>query len=76
MKKITFYLSIYLILISITSFGQTNIFEMSDFESFQKIHKKIAIVPIDISIDPKSMPRDLSVDDLNKLHKNEALLLQ
>jgi hypothetical protein len=76
MRKFRFFFSIYLIMMFMTSFGQTSIFEMSDFESYQKIHKKIAIVPIDISIDPKSMPRDLTVDDLNKLHKNEALLLQ
>lgn len=76
MRKIKFFFSIYLMMIALSSFSQTSIFEMSDFENFQKVHKKIAIAPIDISVDPKSMPRDLTVDDLNKLHKSEALLLQ
>ena len=76
MRKIKFFFCAYLIMIGITAFSQTSMFEMSDFETYQRIHKKIAIAPIDISIDAKTMPRDLTVDDLKKLYKDEALLLQ
>ncbi len=76
MKKITFFICTIFMLNSLISYSQTSIFEMSDFVNYQRLHKKIAIAPFDISVDIKSMPRDLSFDDLNKLHKNEALLLQ
>lgn len=55
---------------------QSNIFEMNDFAAYQKVHKKVAIVPIEITVDMKSMPRELTVDDLEKLHKDESLFLQ
>lgn len=55
---------------------QSNIYEMNDFAVYQKLHKKVAIIPIDITIDIKSMPRDITVDDMDKLHKEESLFLQ
>jgi len=58
------------------SYSQSTIFKINDFTVYQKIHKKIAIIPIDITVDSKSMPRDLTVSDLNKLHEGESMFLQ
>jgi len=57
-------------------YSQSTIFRINDFTIYQKIHKKIAIIPIDITVDSKSMPRDLTVADLNKLHEGESMFLQ
>ncbi len=59
-----------------STYSQSTIFKINDFMVYQKIHKKIAIIPIDITVDSKSMPRDLTVDDLNKLHEDESMFLQ
>lgn len=71
----------YLVLCLLFAYGnqvnaQSNIYEMSDFSVYQKIHKKIAIIPITITVDIKSFPRDLTVDDMLKLHKDESVFLQ
>ena len=58
------------------TYSQSTIFKINDFTVYQKIHKKIAIIPIDITVDSKSMPRDLTVSDLNKLHEGESMFLQ
>lgn len=76
MKKLSLLLSVLITLVFVNAKGQSNIYEMSDFAFFQKLHKKIAIMPIDITVEIKSMPRDLTVDDLDKLHKDESLFLQ
>ncbi|MFZ4412176.1 MAG: hypothetical protein ACOYOV_03755 [Bacteroidales bacterium] len=59
-----------------TTYSQSTIFKINDFGVYQRIHKKIAIVPIDITVDSKSMPRDLTVADLDKLHQAESMFLQ
>lgn len=59
-----------------STYSQSTIFRINDFTMYQKIHKKIAIIPIDITVDSKSMPRDLTVADLDKLHAGESMFLQ
>lgn len=58
------------------AFSQSSIYEMKDFAVYQKMHKKLAIVPIEITVDIKSTPRDITVDEIDKLHKDESLFLQ
>lgn len=77
MKKLLLILTFGLFLLyGYQNYAQSNIYEMSDFSVYQKIHKKIAIIPILITIDVKSLPRDLTVDDMTKLHKDESVFLQ
>jgi len=77
MKKLLFLVTFSLLLVyGYNIQAQSNIYEMSDFSVYQKIHKKIAIIPIIITIDIKSLPRDLTVDDMTKLHKDESVFLQ
>lgn len=59
-----------------STYSQSTIFKINDFAVYQRIHKKIAIIPIDITVDSKSMPRDLTVADLDKLHQGESMFLQ
>jgi len=76
MKILRLFFSVLFTFSFLASNSQSAIYEMNDFVVYQKIHKKIAIVPIDITVDIKSMPRDITVDDLDKLHKDESLFLQ
>ncbi|MFZ4399094.1 MAG: hypothetical protein ACOYO1_03580 [Bacteroidales bacterium] len=76
MKITKLLLIIFLSAFISTTYGQSTIFKINDFTVYQKIHKKIAIIPIDITVDSKSMPRDLTVADLDKLHQGESMFLQ
>ncbi len=76
MRILKLLLSVLFLFIFTFANSQSNIYEMNDFAVYQKIHKKVAIIPIEITMDAKSMPRDIIVDDLDKLHKDESLFLQ
>ncbi|MCX6230443.1 MAG: hypothetical protein NTZ33_02755 [Bacteroidetes bacterium] len=74
--KISKLLFIVLFIASFTSTFSQKAYKIDDFMSYQKNHKIVAVVPIIISLDPKNMPRDLIVEDLDKLHESESMLLQ
>ncbi len=76
MKISKLLLIVFFTAIFSSTYSQSTIFKINDFSVYQKIHKKIAIIPIDITVDSKSMPRDLIVDDLDKLHEGESMFLQ
>ncbi len=76
MKISKLLLIVFLISMFSCAFSQTKEYRINNFVDYQKLHKTIAIVPIGITIDPKSMPRDLFVDDLDRIHEEESVLLQ
>ena len=51
-------------------------YQTSNFMEYQKSHKTVAIVPFGITLDHKSMPKNMGVEDLNKLQKDASLYLQ
>lgn len=76
MKNFKIILSLALISLLLASCSTVTIYQASNFTEYQKKQKTVAIVPFDITIDVKNLPKDLSVEDFNKLQKDESLFIQ
>lgn len=65
--------SFFLIVFSLSTLAQTNLYENPDFDTIAKTHKIIAIVPFktQVKLRPKQM-KDMNDEQLNRLEKAEG----
>lgn len=52
------------------------VYKDQDFSSYQSEHKKVALLPFDVSIDTKNLPKDTNLDFLVDAEKEEGYLFQ
>lgn len=71
------HFSIYLILFSffLTSCGPT-IYLSEDFSLVSKSHKRVAILPLDVSVEMKKLPEDMTMEQLDEANVETGYTMQ
>ena len=79
MYKTTFklFITTLILVLGVSGYAQTNLFEHPNFKEIAKEHKIIAILPFDakVTLRPKQM-KDITPDQLKDMEKGEGLSIQ
>jgi hypothetical protein len=65
-----------IVLVFLISCATAKIYKSPDFELAKEKHKIIAILPFEVSIDVKKLPKDMTAEMLNDMEKDEAYIIQ
>ncbi len=76
MKQITkITLSLFIVSIFLIGCGPT-IYLVDDFNSVSKTHKRVAILPLDVTVEMKKLPKDMTREQLDENSINTGFSMQ
>lgn len=67
---------IAVVLLTLVLQACATVYTNDDFSSYQETHKKVAIIPFDVSIDAKNYPKDMNLDMLKESELQEGVAFQ
>jgi len=65
-----------LIFLFLTACSSGEIYTKSDFSDITNSHKRVAILPFNVSYDPKSISREFTIETAKKSEKEESVIFQ
>ncbi len=75
-SRVVFVLSATAISMLIASCGGPKMYLAGEFETYRQTHQRLAILPFNVMIDPKKLPKDFTLEMAKEAEKDESYNIQ